>query len=159
MFKFFLSLSVLFVLAFSSYSDTLPAFDADKITSGGELVSTIIASTDTLVDDSVVCITKGFKPSGSTVRNYVLKFPTITGGGSDSVSYGLILRSYTSLGVLMNELVEDSIKSATGKDILLHINRGFVGDNFELVLKPNGTTNGNQHIFRGLWLWSVKPID
>lgn len=160
MFKFFFSLTLLVVLAASSYSDTLPAFDADKIFSGGELISTITVSADTLTDDSIVCFTD-LKPSKTTIRNYVLAYPTIleVDTASDSVAYALILRAYAPDGTLMNEFLEDSIKAVTGKQILLHINRGVVGSKFDLVLKPNAAANGNTHILKNLWLWSVKPID
>lgn len=164
--KFLLAAIVLAVSVVSSFSDTLPAFDADKMIKVVE-ERVVIGSLDTIGGtDSIKILKKGFKPASTAVRepgNYVLVVPAITGQGDDSVKYSIVTRSFSSNGVLMSSKV-DSLLVKTGKTYLLPIGRadGVVGDNYEVVMKGSGTGaggNGGQHIMTGLWVQKVVPIE
>ena len=157
MFKGFLFLSVFFCLVSQSFgwkTDSLINYDATKVYNYS-LVKAAIPTLDTIGGtDSVVVLAKPFVPGDGSA--YIVKFPTITGEGSDSVLYYLITRAFNTAGTLLSS-VTDTIKVATTVDILLPINRvGIIGSTYSVTLKGVSPKNGGEHVFTGLWVYRVK---
>lgn len=166
MFKCFCAALIVAASVVSSFSDTLPQFDADKMIKI-EHERTVIASLDTIGGaDSIKVLKKGFKPASTLSRepgNYVLVVPAITGAADDSIKYAIVTRAFSAEGALMATQT-DSLLVKTGRNILLPISRagGIVGDNYEVVMIGKGTGaggNGSQHIIPGLWVNKVVPIE
>lgn len=144
--KVFLMLSALF--AVNVFPDTLTT----SIGSTRISVADIIPSLDTIGgSDSFTVCTSPFKPDYN--YNYVLSIPTITGTGSDSVSYQIRTKAYSESGKLM-QTYTDTITVATGKLYLLPFKK-IVGRYFEVKI-VGVTGNGGQHILNGLWLDRYK---
>lgn len=157
MFKRSMFLGVLLCLVSISSAwqlDSIVQNDWDKVCNYKE-VKNAIPVIDTIGDTDSVVIFSSLTPVANAA--YVLKFPVITGEGSDTVNYHLLTRGFAENGTLIGT-VTDTIKVATGKDILLAINRTtLTAAKYSVTLK-GVTVNGGEHIFPGLWVYRVVKV-
>lgn len=157
--RVFLAAIIFAAAVFNSYSDTVPAIDADKIFKYVH-EKTVVPRLDTIGGtDSIKVLPKKWKPIFSDEPGaYVLRIPAISGTGSDSVKYVVITRCYSPEDALMNEFKTDTVTAATGKDLLLPIGIKAGGSYYETVMKGI-TGNGSQHIIPGLWVYKAVLIE